>query len=292
MPTNRASYQTDQVSSQPGQTSVRRVDSHHERQHSKDMHDQTQCICLEPQHTQRADPNPNQDCFLYDAVMYPRISAEPVSIENMAEDHQRVQPSQHTHTTDARHSAYHFESPSTYDSAHALDEDALDDYPRSDHSSRHTHPSSSSNETHSPPTNISNHTSSHSLTAANLHLNTILHAAQPTPPLPPSPHLTAAQIRYVNRYGNTQHDESTFATTHFRSAHEVIPIDQRLHFRTRKCDSISFIDGSLLNNDVRPELLKYVERPCRNVAGQLKDIARRVGSGDGVKKFVGWWSRE
>jgi hypothetical protein len=55
---------------------------------------------------------------------------------------------------------------------------------------------------------------------------------------------------------------------------------------------MSFIDGSLLNNDVRPELLKYVERPYGNVAGHLKDIARRVGSGDGVKKFVGWWSRE
>jgi hypothetical protein len=292
MPTNRASYQNDQVSSQPGQTSVRRVDSHHEQQHSEDMHDQTQCIRLEPQHSQRADPNPNQDCFLYDAVMYPRISAEPVSIEDIAEDHQRVQPSQHTHATDAHQSAYHFQPPSTYDSAYGSNEDALDDYQKSEDFSRHTHPSSSSNEPHSPPTNISNHTSSHSLTATNLHRNTLLHAAQPTPPPPPSPYLTPAQIRYVNRYGNIQHDESTFFTTHFLSAHEVIPIDQRLHFRTRNHDSMSFIDGGLLNNDVRPELLKYVERPYEDVAGHLKDIARRVGSGDGVRKFVGWWSRE
>jgi hypothetical protein len=79
--------------------------------------------------------------------------------------------------------------------------------------------------------------------------------------------------------------------THFLSAHEVLPINQRLHFRTRNRDSMSFIDSSLLNNDVRSELLKYVERPYENVAGHLKDIARRLVNGDGVKKFAGRWNR-
>jgi hypothetical protein len=54
---------------------------------------------------------------------------------------------------------------------------------------------------------------------------------------------------------------------------------------------MSFIDSSLLNNDVRSELLKYVERPYENVAGHLKDIARRLVNGDGVKKFAGRWNR-
>jgi hypothetical protein len=58
-----------------------------------------------------------------------------------------------------------------------------------------------------------------------------------------------------------------------------------------------FIEGGLLNDDIRPELLRHVEQRHENVAGHFKNAARRIGGGEGVCEYIseqrkGWRGEE
>jgi hypothetical protein len=287
MSTKRVAHQHGRAPSQLVHTSIHRADSHHELHPADSMQDRVAYTHLEPQHVERAASHPNFSNFIIDAVIYSPIPDGPDSVESMSEDTQRTEPFYHALTTHSNQSAYLSEHSSTLGSGYGLDKHVPAEYRQSEHSHLHTQPYSFSSETH-PATS---HTSRNTLTAANLHLKSFVEAQHTTPPPTSSPHnpsLSPAQIRYINRYGYPEQEEDNFDFTRYLSAHELFPIEQRPHLyphtRNINRDSMTFIDGGLLDNDVAPPLLKHVERPYTNVSGHLKQIARRVVRFDGVKK--------
>jgi hypothetical protein len=280
MSSNQASHRQNQVSGQPEHTPFRRADSHHEQHHSVDMHDSNDDSAPVFLRVGSAGSNQNRNCFLYAGVVYTHIPDKVRSVEGASGDYQRTQPSRHAHTSQ---SAYHPEPSSTHDSVYGSHDDAPHEQEGSEHTRWPAYPSSSSDETHPAPSDLSDDTPSEfPLTAENLERNVLLEAQHPAQNATPlhAPHLTPMQVLCTNQYGNAQHDESIFDTTCYHSPDEVLSIDQRIRY-TRQCthsdcDSMIFIEGGLLNDDIRPELLRHVEQRHENVAGHFKNAARRV----------------
>jgi hypothetical protein len=283
MSSHQASHQQSQVSGQPEHTPARRADSHHEQHDSVDIDDSNEESARVIQHVGRSGSNRNRSCPPYDGVIYMPIPDEPVSIEGESGDFRNTQSSRHSHTTDLGRSTYQHE-----DSGYGSHDDVPHEYHTSLQSHWPTYPPASSDETYPGPSDGNDDKSSKlPLTAANVHRNALLSAAHPTPSSPLSPHLTPIQVRCTNRHGNARHDESTFDTLQYLPADVIISVNPRLHSRPRNRDSISFIEGGLLNDNVRPELMRHIERPYENVSGHLKEVARRVAHGEEVKKLVG-----
>jgi hypothetical protein len=265
-------YQHDYASDQPAQTSVHRADSHHKRHHVDDMQDRLPHLRLKSQHARCAGSNPNRRVSVYKDVMFTYAEDRPAWVDHTSED---TQFARHAHIP-VSHGSRYSELPYPHDSVLSLNDNTPDDHTQSVHSHWSTQSISSSCDTCTTlnPTN-----STTPLTATTLHLNNLVESQQniSAPPAPPQDFsLDPSQIRHINRYGHVQPDENTF-DTQYKSAHEAIPVGQRGQSCARgNRDSMSFINGDQLNDNVAPSLLHQVERPNEGISGHFRQLARRV----------------
>jgi hypothetical protein len=274
IPMEQVPHQHGQALGQPVQTSVHRADSSHEQHYADGMQDRLPDMRPESQHVRRAGSNPNRKVSVYEDVIFTHAEDRPSWAARIDGDTQPAQLSQYAPTPHANQSTYPLELASSHDSDFGWDEDTLEDHAQRTHSHWSTQSICSSDDTLTSP-DLTNSTKS-ALTAANLHLNEHLEA-QFAPPL--SPHdssLSPARIRYINRYGHVQPDENTF-NTQYRSAHELIPVGRRFQSHARgNRDSMSFIEGGKLDNNVDQLLLHNVERQHEGISGYFRQLARRA----------------
>jgi hypothetical protein len=257
---------------QAEQTSVHRADSHHEQRHADGIQDQRTYMRSGSQHVVRAGSNPNRKVSAHHDLIFTYVEDRPswAACTDEVEEPELAQSSRYAHTAYTDEATNLSEPASPHDSDFGWDENTTDDHEQYEHSHWSTQSISSSHNT--PITQSHTDSKIPALTTANLHLE-----AQYAPR--PSPHdscLTLAQVRHINRYGHATPDENIF-DTQYMSTHELIPVRQRFQAHTSgNRDSMSFIEGGELDNNVDQSLLRHVQRQHEGISGHFIQLARRA----------------